>query len=171
VNRTEKQQEVDRLREQFGAVRHAFLIDFKGVTVPAVSRLRREVQKAGAHYQVVKNTMLIRAVEGKPLGALKEHFSGPTAVAWHEDDPVPLAKVLKEFAAGHPVVSFKAALVDGQQLEGKQVAEVANLPGLDELRAKLVFLLASPMRRLATVLAGPSRGLATALGQRAKKLE
>lgn len=171
MNRSDKQLEIDRLRGEFADVRHAFLVGFKGVTVPQVTALRQKVRKAGSRYQVVKNTLFARAVVGLPLSELKEHFTGPTAVAWNSDSPVELAKVLKEFAATNPMVSCKAVLLDGQALGGDKLAEVAALPGIPELRARLVQLLASPMRRLVTALAAPSQGLATALSQRAEKIK
>ena len=170
MNRQEKVEAVDKLRQQFDGIRNAFVIDYKGVTVPEVSALRQVVRETGASYAVVKNTMVRRAVEGMPLGQLSEFFTGPTAVAWHPEDPVALAKVLHEFIKKTPSASFKAALVDGQAISADRVGEIASLPSLDELKTQLVCALAGPLRRLAIVLGGPSSGFANVLRDRAGKL-
>ena len=171
MNRTEKQQEIEKLQGEFAEIQHAFLVDYKGVTVPRVSQLRRQVQEAGAHYRVIKNSLFSRAVGDLPLGGLSEHIKGPTAVAWHDSDPLPLAKVLRDFAVANPVFEVKAVLIDGQTLPGDSLAELASLPGLEQLQAQLAYVLASPMRRLATALASPSRGLASVIKQKAEKSE
>ena len=133
MNRTEKQQEIERLHGEFAKIENAFLIDYKGVTVPRVSQLRRQVQEAGAQYRVIKNTLLTRAVGDLPLGSLSEHMKGPTAVAWHPSDPLALANVLRDFASANPVFEVKAALVEGQALPGESLEELASLPGLEQL--------------------------------------
>src|SRR5690606_2075205 len=107
---------------------------------------------------------------GKPLEQVREHFTGPTAVVFSLTDPVPLAKVLTEFAKEAPVLEFKAGLVEGQAIAANQVGEIAALPTRDALIAKLLYLLQSPITRFVRVLAaaGPQR-LATVLDQVARK--
>ncbi len=127
---------------------HAFLVGFSGITVGQVDDLRHRVRTAGGSYLVVKNRIAKLAFEDSSLGALSEHLTGPTAIAYSEDDPVGLAKALTEFAKDVPVIEFKAALVDGQTISGEAIGEIANLPNREALVAKLLFLLQSPIARL-----------------------
>jgi large subunit ribosomal protein L10 len=110
------------------------------------------VRQKGGKYLVVKNTLALRAVEGGALKALEGHFSGPTAVVYG-DDPVALAKVLHDFIKDVPAYEFKVGLVDGQIVAGAQIKELATLPSREELIAKLLFLLQSPITRFVRVLA------------------
>ncbi len=117
---------------------------------------------------MVKNTLARRAVEGKALEQVREHFTGPTAVAYGAD-PVSLAKVLTDFVKESPVIEFKAGLVEGRPVAANQVSEIAQMPSREQLITKLVFLLQSPIARFVRVLAaaGPQR-LAIVLDQVAK---
>jgi large subunit ribosomal protein L10 len=148
-----------------GAAPHAFLLSFKGVTVPQVTELRNRVRKAGGSYVVVKNTLALRAVEGGALAALAEHFQGPTAIAYTATDPVALAKALTDFVKEAPTIEFKAAVVEGRPVAAAQVRDIANLPSREELIARLLFLLQSPVVRFVRLLAAVPRSLVTVLDQ------
>ena len=113
---------------------HAFLIDYKGLTVPAVTDLRRQIKGANSDYVVVKNTLALRAIEGKPLGSLKEHFTGMTGVAYSPTDVVALAKVLHTFGKTNPNLKVKAALLDGKPVAAKELETLANLPSRTRAR-------------------------------------
>ena len=169
ISRAKKGTIVASYEEAIASVQHAFVIGFKGITVEQVTELRRRIREKGGHYVVVKNTLARRAVDGKPLGQLAEHFTGPTAIAFSLTDPVALAKVLTEFAKESPVLQFKAGVVEGRPIAANQVGEIAALPSREQLIAKLLYLLQSPVTRLVRVLAaaGPQR-LATVLDQVAK---
>ncbi|KAB2965903.1 MAG: 50S ribosomal protein L10 [Thermoanaerobaculia bacterium] len=170
VSRAKKESLLAGYEEVMASAEHAFVIGFKGISVGQVTELRRRIRAKGGHYVVIKNRLARRAVVGKPLAMVQEHFSGPTAVVFSLTDPVPLAKVLTEFAKEAPVLEFKAGLVEGQPIAANQVEEIASLPGREALIAKLLFLLQSPITRFVRVLAaaGPQR-LATVLDQVAKK--
>ena len=170
LSRATKQEILSGYDEAMASAEHAFVIGFKGITVNQVTELRSRVRKSGGQYVVIKNTLARRAVAGKPLEKVREHFVGPTAVVYSKSDPVSLAKVLTEFAKDTPVIEFKAGLVEGQAIAANQVKEIASLPSRQELIAKLVFLLQSPITRFVRVLAaaGPQR-LAIVLDQVAKQ--
>lgn len=172
LTRTTKEEILGGYEEAMASAEHAFVIGFKGITVNQVNDLRNKVRKSGAQYVVIKNTLARRAVSGKPLEQVKEHFTGPTAVAYSLEDPVALAKVLTDFAKDAPVIEFKGGLVEGRPIAASQVKEIASLPGRQELLAKLLFLMQSPIQRFVRVLAasGPQR-LAIVLDQVAKKKE
>jgi len=169
--RSEKQEVIDRYQAGMAAAPHAFLVDYKGITVPQATELRSRIRAEGGSYEVVKNTLALRAVEGKELGELREMFQGPTAVAYTQEDPVALAKALTEFQKDVPAIEFKGGLLNGQKVGAEDVQDIARLPGREELIAKLLFLLQSPITRLARGLNAIQQQLVVVLDQVAKQKE
>ena len=112
VSRTEKEQELQDLSAAFQAADTAIVVDYKGLKVPEVTELRRQVRRAKADYKVVKNTLARRALKGTTFESLTEFFSGTTAVAYSGEDPVALAKVLTTFAKTAPALKIKAGKVE-----------------------------------------------------------
>src|SRR5881296_3168377 len=163
--REEKSQEVSELSEQIGKASNAFLIDFKGITVPQVTELRRQVRQTNSGYVVVKNTLALIALKDSPIIGMKEQFTGPTAIAFNATDAVQLAKALTKFAKDVPAVRFKGAMLNGQVVPTEQIQMIATLPSREELVSKLLFLLQSPIRGLVTVLQANIRNLAVVLDQ------
>jgi len=169
--REQKATEVSELQEQIGKASNAFLIDFKGITVPQVTELRKQVRETNSGYVVVKNTLALIALKDSPIIAMKEQFTGPTAIAFNEKDAVVLAKALTKFAKDVPAVQFKGALLNGQVVPASQIQAIATLPSREELVSKLLFLMQSPIRGLVTVLQANIRNLAVVLDQIAKQKE
>lgn len=167
--REQKSQEVSELTDQIGKAANAFLIDFKGITVPQVTELRKQVRETNSGYVVVKNTLALIALKDSPIVAMKEQFTGQTAIAFNANDAVVLAKALTKFAKDVPAVRFKGALLNGQVVGAEQIQDIANLPSREELVAKLLFLLQSPIRGLAIVLQANIRNLAVVLDQIGKQ--
>ena len=171
MKRHEKEEAVSELSAGIAKATNAFLIEFKGVTVPQVTELRKQVRESGSSYVVVKNTLALIAVKDSPLIELREQFRGPTAVAFNATDAVALAKALTKFAKDVPAVQFKGAMLNGQIVPATEIANIANLPSREELVSKLLFLMQSPIRGLATVLAANIRNLAVVLDQISKQKE
>jgi large subunit ribosomal protein L10 len=169
MNRTEKAQAISELEEGIGNATNAFLMSFKGITVPQVTELRRQVRETGSEYLVVKNTLALIAVKDSPLVALKDQFSGETAVAFNKSDAVALAKALTKFAKDVPTVTFKGAMLNGQIVAATQIQAIASLPSREELLSKLLYLMQHPIRGLAIVLNANIRNLAVVLDQVAKQ--
>jgi ribosomal protein L7/L12 len=152
MNRTEKENEIAQLKQDFEKVKSAFLLDFRGMKVIDATELRRQIHKSQASLKVVKNTLALLATKDSPMKVLADYFEGPTAVAYTEDDAVSLAKVLNSVAKENPNLVIKAGYLEGAFIEGKRVADVASMPTKNALQAQLVGMLASPFRRLVWVL-------------------
>jgi large subunit ribosomal protein L10 len=164
MNRTEKQALVEDLHKEFGRSPHAILVDFRGLTVPAVTEFRRKVRQAGSRYRVVKNSLALRALKDTPLEQLGPKFDNTTGVAYTGADPVVLAKVLVDFAKDNPSLVVKAGLVSGSQmLDADGVKALSAMPSLPELRATLLGMLSAPASRLVRLLNTPGGQLARVL--------
>ena len=144
---------------------HVFLVDFSGVSVPQATDLRNRLREAGGRYVVVKNRIALRAIEGQALDGLRDQFQGPTAAAFGDGDAVSIAKALTEFAKEVPALEFKGGLVNGQAVEAADIQEIATLPSREELIAKLLFLMQSPVSRLVRTLAEMPRRFVVVMDQ------
>jgi large subunit ribosomal protein L10 len=169
VTKADKVEELEQLERAFKGTDSAVVVDYKGLKVPEVTELRRQIRGAKGQYKVVKNTLARRAMKGTPFEALSDHFLGTTAVAYSGEDPVALAKVLTTFAKTAPALQIKAAVVQGRAIKAEEVSELATMPGKPELYAKLLFVLQAPMVQIVSVLNAPMRDLMSVLVQAEKK--
>jgi large subunit ribosomal protein L10 len=157
-----KEAAVAELSEKLASAKSLFFTDYQGLTVAEITKLRGELRKDGNSYSVVKNT-LFRIAAGDLASQVESFLAGPTGVVFAGADPVAPAKALKTFSDTVKKVGIKAAYIDGQIVDAKQVDVLAKLPPKIELLAALVGTLANPLRGLVTVLQGNQSGLVRAL--------
>ncbi len=169
LTKEQKRLQFEALRQDIEGIQTLFLLENVGLTVNAVTDLRRRVREIDATYKVVKNSVVRLAIEGTDKEGLTPHLKGPKVLAFTAGDAAALGKVLKEFIKDHPELSFKEAFLEGEILDEKDAAAIAELPSREELISKLLYVLQSPMRRLAVALNSPVQNLTSALSQIAEK--
>lgn len=141
VKRSEKEKVVADLSERLEGVSAVFVTDFSGLDVEKMTKLRRGVRDAGGSYQVVKNTLLRRITNGTELEKLTEMFTGNNALGFCQDDPVPLAKALVDFAKDNEKLVIKGGMLGAQVMAFEQIKALADLPSREVLLAQLLGTL------------------------------
>ena len=166
--RSEKQQDLDKLKLELAKVSTVILTTFQGITVENDTKLRRAVQAAGGKYQVVKNTLAERAGAGTPAENLLKNLSGTNSIAFTQTDAVALAKALTKVAKEVPAFQFKSGVVEGRVISIAEIQQLANLPSKEELLSKIMFLLNAPAQRIASTLNALPRNLAVTVNEAIK---
>ena len=166
--KAEKKVQSEELRAQLATVSTVILSTFQGITVEQDTKLRRSVEAAGGHYEVVKNTVAERAAAGTPAEGLLKDLKGTNSICYTQTDPVALAKILTKVAKDVPAFKFRAGWVEGRVISIQEIGQLAQLPSKDELISKIMFLLNAPAQRVATALAALPRNLAVVVSEAVK---
>ncbi|MDI2537238.1 50S ribosomal protein L10 [Pseudomonas aeruginosa] len=140
---------VAEVNEAAKAALSAVVADARGVTVGAMTGLRKEAREAGVYVKVVRNTLLKRAVEGTQFDV----FKGPTLIAFSNEHPGAAARIFREFAKGQDKFEIKAAAFEGQFLAANQIDVLASLPTYDEAVSQLMSVIQGATSKLARTLA------------------
>ena len=159
MDRSQKEELVASLHQTFAETNLVIVTQQSGMTVAEVSDLRRKMRDAGASYKVTKNRLTRLALEGTKYEALKDMFTGPTAVAVSVD-PVAAAKVCVAFAKANEKLIIVGGAMGETQLDAGGIQALATLPSLDQLRGKLIGLLQAPATKVAGVVQAPAAQLA-----------
>ena len=159
----EKQQIAENLRDRFSKSAIIVVTDYKGLDVAAMNDLRRKLRAEQIEYQVVKNTLLIRASEGNDVALIKDYFKGPSAIALSYDDPVAPAKVLSQFAKDNDKLEIKVGVMDGQVLDASAIQALAKLPAREVLLGQLLAALNAVPTSFVRTIAEVPRSLVNVL--------
>ncbi|MBQ7562175.1 MAG: 50S ribosomal protein L10 [Synergistaceae bacterium] len=166
---------VDSLRTKLEKAKAVFVGEYRGMTVAQSTALRAKVREAGGELKVAKNTLFAIAMKEAGLNALPESMmKGPNIFALCYDDPVSVAKVLKEYVSDKTQKAFilKGGLLETQLLDLNQLLALADLPSKEVMRGQVVRTIAAPLSGLVNVLSGTIRNFVTCLAQiRDKKQE
>ncbi len=164
--RERKKADLSALTDHFKNSKSAMVLSFTKLNVEKDQQFRNELRETGATYKVVKNTLARLAVKDTPFENATEHFNGVTSVAWTDNEPVGLSKVIAKYTKEYKdIFEFKTGIVEGRIVDINEINSIASLPSKDELIAKLLYLLNAPAQRLATVLNAVPRDLAMVVRQ------
>lgn len=154
---------LQQVTESVESSKGVFVIDYRGLTVKEAQELRRALTEAQATMKVYKNNIARIAFKNAGLPDIGDSLKGTCAYIFFENDPVDAAKVIKKKSEEFNKIEWVAGIADGKGLSAEDAKAYADLPSHDELVAQFVYVLASPLRGIASVCAGPARGLVTAL--------
>jgi len=173
MNRAERTASINEIRERFDRMVSAVFVDYAGMTVEDVTRLREEFRKSGVEYKVCKNTLVHRAIHDLPYAeALVPVLKGMTGIAWSYEEPGAAAKVIKTFAKDKKKLKVKGGVVESDVLSAAKVENVlATMPGKDELRSQLLATFMAPMQSLVAQLNAPQQNFAYLLDARKRQQE
>jgi large subunit ribosomal protein L10 len=138
LNLSEKKKITENLHERFSKSSIVIVADYKGLNVAKINDLRRKLREEEIEFQVVKNSLLIRASAETDVDLIKDHFKGPNAVALSYDNPVLPAKVLTNFAKDHEALEIKVGVMNGKVLDLAAIKELSTLPSREDLLATLL---------------------------------
>ena len=159
---------VDALKEKLSKTKAVFVGEYRGMTVAQSTALRKKVREAGGELKISKNTLFRIAMKEVGLNELPEDImKGPNIFELCYDDPVAVAKVLKEYANDKTQKAFilKGGLLESQRLNLAQLMALADLPSKEVMRGQVVRTIAAPLSGLVNVLSGTMRNFVTCLAQ------
>ena len=168
MDRAQKKEAVAELKQTFTETNVVVITRNLGLTVAQSTDLRNRMRDAGARYKVAKNRLALIALEGTPYAPLSDMLSGPTALATSAD-PVAAAKAAVDFAKTNDKLEIVGGAMGQTLLDANGVKALAELPSLDELRAKLIGLVQAPGTKLAQLANAPAAKLARVFGAYAAK--
>jgi len=163
VKLDEKKKLVEDLHERLTKSKVVIVTDYKGLNVEAMTELRRKLREEKIAYQVVKNTLLMRAAKATGVELIQDHLKGPSAIALSFDDPVAPAKVLMEFAKKNEKLEIKAGVMENQALDLAGIKALAALPSREALLGQLLSAMVGVPTGLVRVLNGIPQKLMYAL--------
>jgi len=166
MNRTQKAQLVSDLRDELSSVEAIVVADYRGISVPDDESMRSEFRKNNCKYRVVKNTLLRKAIKDTPLEPLGEYLTGPTAIAYSDEDPTNPARVAAKFAKSIESLELKGGFADGQLLDKTGISALAAMKGKSELRAELLAQFSAPAQALVRLFNAVPQNFAYLLSNR-----
>lgn len=149
----QKQAFVEELAEKLKASAAGVIVDYKGINVADDTAMRKELRENGVEYIVVKNTLLKRAAEIAGIEGLESAFSGTTAIALSKEDIIIAPKLLyKRVEASKGTFAIKLGFIGKSAIPAAEVKQYAKLPSKETLLSQLVFMLQSPIQKLAIAI-------------------
>ncbi|OGL41370.1 MAG: 50S ribosomal protein L10 [Candidatus Schekmanbacteria bacterium RBG_13_48_7] len=163
MKRSKKQEIIESLKKNFSEHNTAVIVDYRGLNVADLTELRNRLREQTCSFKIVKNKLGAIATEGTPFSACKDTFQGPTAIAFSQDNPVSLAKILTEYAKINTNLHLKSGFLNGKILTPEEVKEVAKLPPKEVILGRLLGTIQAPISNLLSIIQGPARSLTCVL--------
>jgi large subunit ribosomal protein L10 len=158
--RARKVEVVDEVKTRMRAAAASIVSEYRGLTVAELAELRGALAAAGGEYKIFKNTLVRLAIDGGEYQPLSEYLSGPSALTFVQGDISAVAKALRDFSRGNPLLVIKGGLADGSLLSPRDLAALADLPPREVLLSLLAGALAAPMQQMAGLLEALPRNMA-----------
>jgi len=171
ITKEKKNELVADYSERLAQSQAVIFTDHRGLTVKAQEALRRQLWESESSFQVVKNTLLSRALQNAGMSVPEEVLTGPTALGYCYEDAAAVVKILTQFAKETDVLTFKGGILRGQYIGPSQVLALGALPPREVLLAQVLGSIQAPITGVVNVLAGTLRGLVNVLQARADQLE
>lgn len=167
--KSEKEVMIKDLADKFSRATSLVVAQFGKMDVETVTKLRKKLREGGVEYKVLKNTLAKKAAKGTAVELVSDDFVGPVSVSISYGDVVAPAKILTEFMKDLDTLKIKSAVVDGKKTDVEGVKALAKMPGLNELRAKLLGMFNQPASKLVRTIAEPGSSLARIIQAKAAK--
>lgn len=168
MDRAEKQESIAALKEVFTASKVVVVAHYSGLSVAQMQTLRRQMKQAGGEVKVAKNRLAKIALEGSDVASIASLLKGPTLIAY-SGDPVAAPKVAVDFAKANENLVILGGAMGKTALNLDGVKQLASLPSLDELRAKIVGLIQAPATKIAQLTNAPAAKVARVVQAYASK--
>jgi large subunit ribosomal protein L10 len=171
MDRAAKTEQVNDIKARFDRMSSAVFLDFTGMTVEEVTKLRDAFRAKGVEYKVVKNTLVEKALSDVAyVGKLGDALKGMTGIAWSFEEPSAAARLLKDLTRENEKLKIKGGVLEGEVLAAKAVEDqLATLPNKDEMRAMFLATLMAPAQRFVMLLNAPARELVGVLDAKRRK--
>ena len=156
------------MKEFFNKTSSILVTHYQSLTVKQIDSLRQEMRKHGILFKITKNKITKLALEGSKYKKIENLFSGPTAVAFSED-AITSAKILTKFAKANSNLKIIGGIMEEEPLSVEDVEKIATLPTLDEARARITGILATPAQKIISILLAPGSKIAILAHEKSKK--
>lgn len=164
----QKANTIDVISEQLSRALLVIVTDYRGLKVADLQSFRGNLRPSGAEFHVAKNTLTKIAANNAGVNGLDSMLEGPSGLVFAFEDPVQTAKAVSDFVRTSRILSVKGGVMGDRAVSAADVDAIATLPSREELQAKLLGMMISPMSRTLSVLAGPSRSMVYLLNARAE---
>ena len=168
MSKENKKNYIEEMKKVFSSSEAVMIAHYEGLNVKELDSLRKELREKGILFKITKNRITKIALKDSPCKDLEKYFSGPTAAAL-SSDPIMSAKILTKFAKSNKKLKIIAGFMDGKVLDQNEVAKIATLPTLEEARAKIVGILATPAQKILSILLAPGSKIAILAHAKSKK--
>ena len=169
MEKKKKEDEVSELREKFSRANAAILGEYRGLTVSQIDKLRNALRNVSGELRVAKNTLARIASKGTGIEKIESHLKGPTAIILSYSDQAAVAKALTAFAKEQDKFKIRVGVLGNTVLDVKGIKALAELPGLDQLRANILGLIQAPASKLARLMATPGSQVARVVKAHSEK--
>ncbi len=169
ISRQQKEELVEQYKKWVTESDGMVLTHYHGLSVKAISDLRRDIRESGGEFHIIKNSLAKRAFEESGREWKEGVFNGPTALGISYQNPTGLAKVIKDFSKEFGTIEIKSGYLAERLMTVEEIIALAELPSMEKMRAKLLRTILAPASQLVRTLAEPGRQVAAVLKSYSEK--